>query len=64
METPQEKKTYPGSRFDAVKRNVERLHNIMQDPQFGYFTWHQSINEEMLELQANYFDREFEGEKT
>jgi hypothetical protein len=47
-----------------VKRNVERLHNIMQDPQFGYFTWHQSINEEMLELQANYFDREFEGEKT
>jgi hypothetical protein len=63
MAETQEKQVYPGNRFEAARRNVVKLYHLLQDPQFDLFGWHQAVNEEMLELQANYFERDFEGDK-
>ena len=57
-----EKRIYPGNRFDAVKHNIELLHKLVDDPEFGCFTWHEMLNEQMLDLKANYFERDFEAD--
>lgn len=54
---------YPGTRFDAVGKNIETLHKMVKEPAFGAFTWHEMFNREMLELNANYFERDFEDDK-
>ena len=52
-----------GTRFDAMLAAAKKLVAVMEERQFGCFAWHMLINEAMKELDASYYDKDYEGDK-
>ena len=50
-----------GPRYQAVRESVRKLHQLLESPEFGCFTWHAFVDSGIRELNANYFDKNFEG---
>ena len=48
-----------GPRYQAVRESIRKLHQLMEDPQFGCFTWHAFVDSGIRELNENYFDKDF-----
>ena len=52
-----------GPRYQELQESVHKLHQLLEDPQFGCFTWHQFVDERIKEIDHIYFDKNFEEGK-
>jgi hypothetical protein len=53
----------PGTRHEAMLKNAKFLVALLEQPEFGCFTWHEAIHNTMKELKEAYYDKVFEGDK-
>ena len=52
-----------GTRFDAMLAQAKKLVAVMEERQFGCFTWHEMVHDAMVDLDAIYFDKTFEADR-